>query len=309
MHDSLRSCICIAKQIRFFSLQKELYTAKVSILDIKIDAKCWKACIWILQPKKFKRCEKLFRVALKEAPLSDCQNGVLLKGMILKHLRYMQYIQGNDDEAQEYISAAREILANAAPSQITAQVLFIGLMIKWRKILSTPQNLSLGSLNKSVEEDFGLLRQHAQYMEEYYQPDIFHFLMEKTSFHLRSSLIEDELPLKAIWPMQDDLCIAKQCLHDISLDMLPNREVSIAALYYHAHCDLCLWNQKYLEATNYAKLGKELCSKTNVRIGINRFKQKLRLIQRLMLNEQKEEKENEEFDAILREFSAEAVQS
>lgn len=75
------------------------------------------------------------------------------------------------------------------------------------------------------------------------------------------------------------------------------------------HCDLRLWNQKYLEAINYAKLGKELCSKTNVRIGINRFKQRLRLIQRLMLNEQKEEKENEEFDAILREFSDEAVQS
>ena len=297
------------KTDQILQLAKRIIHCRSINLDIKIDAKCWKACIWILQPKKFKRCEKLFRVALKEASLPDCQNGVLLLGMILKHLGYMQYVQGNDDEAQEYISAAREILANAAPSQITAQVLFIGLMIKWRKILSTPQSLSIGSLNESVEEDFGLLRQHAQYMEEYYQPDVFHFLMEKTSFHLRSSLIEDELPPKAIWPTQNDLCIAKQCLHDISLDMLPNREVSIAALYYHAHCDLCLWNQKYLEAINYDKLGKELCSKTNVRIGINRFKQRLRLIQRLMLNEQKEEKENEEFDAILREFSDEAVQS
>ena len=104
---------------------------------------------------------------------------------------------------QKYLEAINYAkLANAAPSQITAQVLFIGLMIKWRKILSTPQSLSLGSLNESVEEDFGLLHQHAQYMEEYYQPDVFHFLMEKTSFHLRSSLIEDELPPKAIWPTQ-----------------------------------------------------------------------------------------------------------
>ena len=119
-------------------LAKRIIDSSSISLDINVDAMCWEAFIGILEPEHCKDSEKLFEAAMNKASRLDCQNSVLLQGMILKHLGYIQYANCNDDEALKYISAAREILANAVPSQVTAQVLFIGLMAKWRKILSTP---------------------------------------------------------------------------------------------------------------------------------------------------------------------------
>ena len=238
-------------------LAKRIIDCSVISFDIKVDAMCWEAFVGILEPEQYKHSKKLFEAAMKKASQLDCQNSLLLQGMILKHFGYMQYVNCNYDEALKYISAAREILANAAPSQITAQVLFTGLMAKWRKILSTPQgmqnmSLSTSSLNKSIEGDYDLLLEHADFMEEYQQPDLFLFLTEKASFHLRSFIIEDELPPKALRPSQDDIKKAEQCLNRISVDMLPNQINPFAALYYRALCDFFLWKQKYSEATAHA---------------------------------------------------------
>ena len=96
-------------------------------------------------------------------------------------------------------------------------------------------------------------------MEEYKQPDLFLFLTEKASFHLRSFIIEDKLPPKALQPSQDDIKKAEQCLNRISVDMLPNQVNPFAALYYRALSDLFLWKRKYSEAFAHAKWGKQLC--------------------------------------------------
>ena len=85
-------------------------------LDIKVDAMCWEAFVGILEPEHCKDSEKLFEVAMNKASQLDCQNSVLLQGMILKHLGYIQYANCNDHEALKYISAVREILGNAVPS-------------------------------------------------------------------------------------------------------------------------------------------------------------------------------------------------
>ena len=184
-----------SKNEQITQLAKRIIDCSSISLDIKVDAMCWEAFVGILEPEHCKDSEKLFKAAMNKASQLDCQNSVLLQGMILKHLGYIQYANCNDDEALKYISAARELLANAVPSQITAQVLFIELMAKWRKILSTPQgmqdvSLSTSSLNKSIEGDYDLLLEHADFVEEYEQPDLFLLLMEKASFHLRSFIIK-----------------------------------------------------------------------------------------------------------------------
>ena len=293
-------------------LSQSIMLKKNISLDIKIDALCWEAYVGILQPEQYKHSEELFRTAMEKASQLECQNGVLLQGMILKHLGYMQYIQGNDDEALKYISAAREKLANAAPSQITAQVLYMGLVVKWRTVLNTPQgiqslNLSMGTLNKSIEGDYDLLLEHADFMEDYDEPDLFLFFTDKASFHLRTIMIdEDELPPKALWPSEDDLMKAEQCLNRISLDMLPDQMGPFAALYYRALCDLHFWNQKYPEAIAYAELGKQLCIKGKVTTGVPMFNRRLQLLENLMPNMPKE-KEDEEIDEILKKFGGETI--
>lgn len=294
-------------------LAKRIIDSSDISLDIKIDAMCWEAFVGILEPEHCKDSEKVFEAAMNKASQLDCQNSVLLQGMILKHLGYIQYANCNDDEALKYISAAREILANAVPSQITAQVLFIGLMAKWRKILSTPQgmqdvSLSTSSLNKSIEGDYDLLLEHADFMEEYEQPDLFLFLTEKASFHLRSFIIEDKLPPKALQPTEDDIKKAEQCLNRISVNMLPNEVNPFAALYYRALSDLFLWKQKYSEAFAHAKWGKQLCLEGKIQLGIDIFTQRLQLLESLQLDAQKKESEEEAIDEILKEFSGETIQ-
>ena len=280
--------------------------------DIKVDAMCWEALVGTLEPEQHKHSEKLFEAAMNKASQLECQNSVLLTGMILKHLGYMQYAKSNDDEALKYISAAREILANAAPSQITAQVLCIGLKAKRRKIFSTPQgmqnvSLSTSSLIKSIEGDYDLLLEHAAFIEEYEQPEVLFFLAEKASFHLRSFIIEDELPPKALQPSQDDIKKAEQCLNRICVDMLPNQVNPFAALYYRALCDFFLWKQKYSEATAHAKWGKQLCLEGKITIGIDIFTRRLQLLESLMLDTQKKEKEEEAIEEIVKEFSGETI--
>ena len=170
-------------------------------------------------------------------------------------------------------------------------------------------SFSTSNLNKSIEGDYDLLLEHADFMEEYEKPDLFLFLTEKASFHLRSFIIEDKLPPKALQPSQDDIKKAEQCLNRISVDMLPNQVNPFAALYYRALCDLFLWKQKYSEAFAHAKWGKQLCLEGKIKIGIDIFTERLQLLESLMLDMQKKEKEDEAIDEILKEFSGETIQS
>ena len=298
------------KSEQILQLAKRIIDCSVISLDIKVDAMCWEALVGTYDPEQYTHSEKLFEAAMNKASQLECQNSVLLTGMILKHLGYVQYAKSNDDEALKYMSAAREILANAEPSQITAQVLCIGLKAKRRKIFSTLQgmqnvSLSTSSLIESIERDYNLLLEHAAFMEEYEQPEVLFFLAEKASFHLRSFILDesDKLPSKALQPSQDDIKKAEECLNRISKDKLPNQVNPFAALYYRALCDFFLWKQKYSEAIEIAKRGKKLSLKGNITIGIRISTQRLQLLERLTLDTQKEEKEEEAIDEILKEFS------
>ena len=90
--------------------------------------------------------------------------------------------------------------------------------------------------------------------------------------------------------------------------MLPNQVNPFAALYYRALCDFFLWKQKYSEATAHAKWGKQLCLEGKITIGIDIFTRRLQLLESLMLDTQKKEKEEEAIDEILKEFSDETIQ-
>lgn len=66
----------------------------------------------------------------------ECQNGLLLQGRVLKHLAYMQHVQGNDNKALDYISGAKERLFNAAASNGTAFALRTELLVNSRGLFS-----------------------------------------------------------------------------------------------------------------------------------------------------------------------------
>ena len=53
---------------------------------------------------------------------------------------------------------------------------------------------------ESIENNFDLLLEHANYMEDYENPYVFLFRMEKAKFHLRTLLISNKLPSEEYWP-------------------------------------------------------------------------------------------------------------
>ena len=84
----------------------------------------------------YKCADKVLKTVWERVSPLDCENGLLLQGRVLKHLAFMQYVQGNDDKALEYMSGAKERLFNAALSNETAHALYTGLLVRRCKLFS-----------------------------------------------------------------------------------------------------------------------------------------------------------------------------
>ena len=264
------------EQIKKFA-QKFAYGSHIDT-DLKAFALSWEASSEIFLCEQYQEGEKLLRAAWKKATKLKCKNGLLLQGTIHRLFAAMYYSRGEDEEALEHISAAKERLNNAAPSKETALVLYRETVVKWRNLV-TQKNTSAEKY-KSIEEDFDKLLEHANFVEDYEKPYIFLFRMEKAKFHLRTLLISDRLPAKQYWPTKLDLEKAKKCLDGVSLDMLPNEVNFYAVNYYNAHCDLCLWNDQYSEAMAYVKKAKQLFPhEKRETLATRRFNERLKLLE------------------------------
>ena len=219
--------------------------------DLKAFALCWEASSEIFFREQYECGEKLLRAAWNKATKLECENGLLLQGMIHRLFAAMYYSTGESDKVLKHVSAAKTKLYLAAPSKETALVRYRETVVKWCELAKLKD--ASADEYESIEEDFDLLLEHANYMEDYEKPYLFLFHMEKAKFHLRARLISDKLPPEKYWPTKLDLEKAKKCLDGVSLDMLPSEVNFYAVNYYNVHCDICLWNKQYAEAMKYAK--------------------------------------------------------
>ena len=214
--------------------------------DIKVFALCWEALSEAVQLRNYEHAERLLKKAWKKASKLDCENCLLLEGRTLRHLAHLQYSQGNDVKALDYMSKANDRLFNAAPSVETAHALYTELIVEKRKLFTIP-NPAFSSQLLPFEEKCELLLRHAECMEEYEKPAQCSFFTMKASFHLRSDLIMDKLPPKEYWPSIDDLRKAEDCLKNVSLILMCQSD-QYKARYYCTVCDLYIWKQDYRNA-------------------------------------------------------------
>ena len=224
--------------------------------DIKVSALCWKALSEAVQ-SNYKDAEEVLRDAWKRGSQPECENGLLLQGTVLRHLAFMQYAQGNNDKALEYILGAKKKLSLAAPFNETALTLYTELRIKTCTLFSKHQQFST-ELSKSIEKEYELLLEHAKYMEDYEVLFVCNFFTMKARFHLRSDLITDELPPEECQPSPDDLKKAEECLNRASQDILPSLSNYYTIRYYCTLSDLHIWKQQYNEAVDYLEEAREL---------------------------------------------------
>ena len=272
------------KQI--LQLSKLLIDERSISPDIKVFALCWEALSEAFQ-SNYEHAEKLLRTAWEKASQLECQNGLLLQGRVLKHLAFMQYAQGNDDKALDYVSQAKERLFNAAPSSETAHALYTELLVRRRRLFSEPSQL------QGCEEEYRLLLEHAKYMEEYEKTAVCSFLAMKASFHLRSDLITDKLPPKEYCPSPEDLRKAEECLKGVSLDKMQNQSNFYTAKYCRSLCDLHIWKRQYPMAIHYLEKARKVRIQLNGRIC--KLDQRQKLLERL--------NEDDKIDEILKEYS------
>jgi len=246
--------------------------------DIKVFALCWEA-LSVAVHKNYEHAEKLLRTAWKKAAKLKCKNGLMLQGRVLRHLAFMQYAQGNDDKALEYMSGAKERFSNAVPSNETALTLYTELLMKRRTLFSKHQPFS-SDLYTSIEKEHALLLEHAKYMEKYEMCVVCNFFTMKASFHLRSDLITDKLPPKEYWPSPDDLRKAEECLNSVPLDTMPSQSNFYTAKYYHAFCDLHMWKHQYSMAIQYLDKSRKVQIHLNGKVC--KLDQRHKLLKRLM---------------------------
>ena len=265
------------EQVR--QLSKQITSESSISPDIKVFALCWEA-LSESACENYECAEELLRIAWKKATVLECKNSLLLQGRVLKHLAHLQYDQGNDDNALEYVLQAKERLFNAAPSNETAFTLYTELLVKTRKLFSIHKLPFSVELCKSIESEYELLLDHAKHMEEYEQPVICNFFAMKAAFHLRSDLITDKLPPEEHRPSADDLRKAEDCLKRVSLDIMPSESNSYAARYYRTLCDLHVWKQEYPEAMCYLEKARELYDQMKVKRNnaLHQVDQRLKLL-------------------------------
>ena len=266
-------------------LSKLLIDANSISGDIKVFALCWEALSMAIQ-SNYKCADKVLKTAWERASQLECENGLLLQGRVLRHLAFMQYVQGHDDKALEYISGAKERLFIAAPSCETAHALYTDLLVRRRKLFSE-QNCTFFPQLQGCEEEYRLLFEHSKYMEEYEKTALCTFLAMKASFHLRSDMITDELPPKEYWPSPDDLRKAEECLNGVPLDTMPSQSNFYTARYYRSLCDLHIWKQDCPKAMHYLKKAREVRIRLNGKIC--KLDQRRKLLERLMGNDQIDE--------------------
>ena len=223
--------------------------------DIKVFALCWEA-LSVAVHKNYEHAEELLKTAWEKASQLDCQNGLLLQGRVLRHLAHMQYNQGKDDKALEYISGAKERFSNAVPSNETAFALHTELRIKRRALFNHTPFPS--ELYTSIENDYELFFGYENYVEEYEQPVTCNFFVMKASLHLRSELITDQLPPEVRWPSPDDLRKAEECLNRVSLDIMPNQINFYTARYFCTLCELYIWKKQYSKAVYYLEEARKV---------------------------------------------------
>ena len=221
--------------------------------------------------------KKYSKFALSRASKLNCENSLLLQGRVLRHLAYLHHSQKNDVKAWDYISQAKDILSNAAPSYETAHALHTELLVESHVLTFSSELYTSTDHEKKYER----LLEHAKYMkQDYKKPAICNFFVMKASFHLRSSTITDKLPPEDCRPSPDDLEKAEDCLSKTPPDTMQG---IYTARYYFAHCDLYIWKQEYYKGMCYLekarKIIHEMKSKRNAEM--RRVDQRLKLLKRL----------------------------
>ena len=257
-------------------LSKQLLFQSGISVDIKVFSLCWQALSEAVY-SQYESAEEILKIALSRASKLNCENSVLLQGRVLRHLAYLHHRKKNDVKAWDYISQAKDILSNAAPSYETAHALHTELLVESHALTFSSDLYTSTDHEKKYER----LLEHATYMkEDYEKPAICNFFVMKASFHLRSKMITDKLPPKEYWPTPDDLEKAEDCLSKTPPDTMQG---IYTARYYFAHCDLYIWKQQYYKAMHYLeearKIIHEMKSKRNAEL--RRVDQRLKLLKRL----------------------------
>ena len=194
----------------------------------------------------------------------------------------MQYIQGNDDKALEYMSGAKSRLLLAVPFNETAHALHTELLVGSRRLLKGKFS---SELYKLTERDYELLLEHTKYMEEYDKIAVCNFHAVKASFHLRSKLITNKLPSIEYQPTPDGLRKAEECLKSRLPDILSSQSNLYKARYFCTFCDLYIWKHEYPEAMYYLDEARKLYEQTNLNPTMYKVDQRLQLLKSLKEND------------------------
>ena len=217
-------------------------------VDIQVIALSYQALSKMKLQGRLDEAEALFRTALDKSRSPDCENSVILAGRLLEHYASLLKIMGKHTKALECIDEAKVKLFNTAPSFEKAVVIFVEIMLR-QKHLTPSDTTDIGNWSReTLERNFELLVNYANYMEEYEKPAICMFLICKAEFHLRSSQIMGDLPPEDRRPTEDDLQKAEACLKGVQMEIFPTQVNYYKAQYYLALSDLHLWRQEYSEA-------------------------------------------------------------
>ena len=282
------------KQIQ--QLSKQILADSSISPDIKVFALCWEALSEAVQKSYSSESsdhEELLKTALEVASQLECENDLLLQARVLRHLAHMQYAQGNDHKALDYINRAMKRLFLAAPSNETAFALHTELRMRRHRLFRMhPFSFELYT---QIEKEYERLLEHAKYMEEYEKPVVCHFFVMKASFHLRSDMITDKLPPEEYWPSADELRKAEECLNRMSLDIMPDQSNFYTARYYRTLCDLHIWKREYSKAMHYLEKAAEVHNQVKLEARVHQLVgQRLKLLERL--------KGDEKIDEILKKY-------
>ena len=291
------------KSEQIHQVTKSIIESRHISVDIKVVALCYEALVNAALQKRFDSAEVTLRTALKMASQAECENSVMLQGRVFRYSATLCYLQERYDEGTEYALRAKGMLFNAAPSYDKASALHIDLLLRRRKLQCSTSQGTISKYSsqqyKQIEQDYNILINYADFLEEHEKSEFCSFLTAKARFHLRSRQITDEITLEECRPTSDDVQNAELCLTKVPLKDLPCEVNIFVAWYFLAFCDLHLWKQQYPEAKRYAEKAKELCFRGKItgrvlKIAIMRLK----LLETLEVQKQGDE----ELDLIIDKF-------
>ena len=250
--------------------------AKDVTTDCKVVALGYQALSKMRKKEQVVQAQAVLDQALELTYKQDSENGLLLRGRILRIRAQTLRMQGHYDQAREQIKGAKVALFSCQASYDTSN-----LVAEEGAILEEIYKENMSDVQKREIErlwDQGIA--HSAYCyKDYEQPVSVAIYTRKAMFHLKSpwrKLCSDE-PEK---PTEDDLQIAESVLEAARVDDKLG-DVSIYKIdYYFALSVLHRWKQNYREAIAFTDAALHQCTASNLTNKTDRLDKHRQLLMR-----------------------------